>query len=183
MPHERITIVGKPGSGKSTLSRHLATTLSIPAIEMDALFWQPNWTHAPEPQLRSVVDALHHADGTWVSDGNYRKVRDIIWARATTLVWLDYGLPLTLWRLLRRTVWRLVSRELLWGVVRESGWDHLSWDWDRNLFLFCVRAQGRMRREYPLALERPEHAHLTVLRFRHPRETEAWLRGLEKGSV
>ena len=29
----------------------------------------------------------------WVSDGNYGQVRDIVWRRATALVWLDYAWP------------------------------------------------------------------------------------------
>ncbi|CRL43945.1 Shikimate kinase [Sodalis glossinidius str. 'morsitans'] len=40
----KINVVGTSGSGKSTSSRRLATQLAIPYIEMDTLFWQPNWT-------------------------------------------------------------------------------------------------------------------------------------------
>ncbi|NLG68109.1 MAG: adenylate kinase, partial [Firmicutes bacterium] len=42
----------------------------------------------------------------WVVDGNYSRVRDILWPMADTVVWLDYPLPVILGRLLRRTARR-----------------------------------------------------------------------------
>ena len=44
---------------------------------------------------------------TWVADGNYSKVRDLVWARADTVVWLDYPLPVVVARLVRRTLTRM----------------------------------------------------------------------------
>ena len=34
-----ITVVGTPGSGKTTLAQHLARRLNYPFVEIDALFW------------------------------------------------------------------------------------------------------------------------------------------------
>lgn len=35
--------------------------------------------------------------------GNYGAVRDLLWPRADTIVWMDYSLPLVLHRLTART--------------------------------------------------------------------------------
>ena len=113
----------------------------------------------------------------WVIDGNYSSVRDLVWPRATTLVWLDYPLPLVMWRLAKRTVRRVISREELWNGNRERLRDNLfSRD---SIFLYALTSYPRHRREYPALLARPEYAHLAVVRLRHPRETERWLAGLD----
>ena len=167
----RIVVVGVSGSGKTTLARALSQRFGIPHVELDALHWEPNWTMAATELFRTRVAtaAAHH---TWVIDGNYSKARDLIWPRATTLVWLDYPLWLILARLVRRTARRVVSRELLWGTNRERLADVLSRD---SLFLWALNSQPRQRRDYPRLLSSPELAHLQVIRLRSPRETAAWL--------
>ena len=49
----------------------------------------------------------------WVVDGSYRRVHDLIWPRAETIVWLDYPFLTNLVRLARRTLRRLRTREEL----------------------------------------------------------------------
>ena len=39
----KINVVGTSGSGKSTVSKRLSQILDIPYIEMDKIFWGPNW--------------------------------------------------------------------------------------------------------------------------------------------
>jgi adenylate kinase family enzyme len=167
----RIVVVGTSGSGKSTLARTLAARLGLQHVELDALHWGPNWTPIEREALRArVVEAL--AAPAWVVDGNYSMLRDLIWPRAETLIWLDYSLPLVLARVTRRTFWRLVWRETLWGGNREQL---------RNLFrsdsiiLWALKTHAKHRRLYPALLAEPAHAHLTFVRLRSPRETAAWL--------
>lgn len=52
--------------------------------------------------------------------GNYGRVRDLLWPRADTIVWLDYAFPLVLGRLTARTVRRAVTGEILWNGNRET---------------------------------------------------------------
>src|SRR5262245_13696918 len=95
---QRIVIVGTTGSGKSTLARHLADRLNLSHIELDALYWGPNWIPCPEDDFRArVKDAS--AEERWVVDGNYNAVRNLVWPSADTVIWLDYSLSLILWRL------------------------------------------------------------------------------------
>src|SRR3989339_502860 len=42
------------------------------------------------------------------------------WGPATTILWLDYSLPLAFWRVLRRSLWRSLTREKLFAGNRES---------------------------------------------------------------
>ncbi|HBY99094.1 MAG: hypothetical protein M5U01_42110 [Ardenticatenaceae bacterium] len=171
-PARRIVVIGTTGSGKTTLARQLARRLGLPHVELDALNWGPNWSAAPVDVLRERTAQALSGDA-WVIDGNYSRVRDIVWGRADTVVWLDYPLPVIMARLVRRTLRRITTREELWGGNRES-WrvQLLSRD---SLFLWALQTYRRRRREYPELLARPEYAHLQIVRLRSPREAEAWL--------
>ena len=130
----------------------------------------------PRQAFRARVTEVLAAPA-WVVDGNYQSVRDLVWPAATTLVWLDYPLPLVMWRLAARTLRRIISREELWNGNRERLRDNLfSRD---SIFLWALTSYPRHRREYPVELARPEYAHLAVVRLRRPRETERWLAGLD----
>ena len=168
----RLIVIGTSGAGKTTLARELASLLGSPFVELDALHWDPNWTPAPPETFRARVAAAT-AGERWVVDGGYSAVRDLLWPRADTLIWLDYPIRVNLWRLLRRTCRRIATRAELWNSNRESfRLDFLSRD---SLFVWVLKTHRRRRREYARLLARPEYAALTVVRLRSPRATERWL--------
>lgn len=176
---QRMSIIGTTGSGKTTLAHQLSQVLQIPHIELDAIHWERgDWTpidpDAFQARVAEAVRAQH-----WVIEGGYSVVRDAIWTRAETVVWLDYSLPLTFARLVRRTARRLVSPTPLWGGSRETLSRTLSRD---SILLWCLTSYGRKKRQFPSELTRPEYAHLRVLRFRSPRQTAAWLAALKTPS-
>jgi adenylate kinase family enzyme len=171
----RVIVIGTTGSGKTTVARTIAQRLDLPHIELDALNWGPDWAEVPPEVFRArVAEAV--AAARWVVDGNYSKARDLVWPRADTVVWLDFALPVILWRLLRRTVTRVASHEELWSGNRERlRTAFLSRD---SLFVWALQTYRRRRRQYPELLRRPEHAHLTLIRLRTPREADTWLDAL-----
>lgn len=174
MTLERIVIVGKPGAGKTTLGAQLATRLNLFSVELDAISWQPNWVQLPGDEMRERVSELIRVNDKWVLDGNYKCLRDTVWAQADTLIWLDYSLWITLWRLFWRTMGRVFKRKELWNGNRESLGNHLKLGPD-NLFVWCIGVHKSHRIDFPILFEQPEYKHLKVLRFRSPRETENWL--------
>ncbi len=171
----RIVVVGTTGSGKTTLASQLARRFGCPHVELDALHWEPNWTEASLNVFRARTAQALNGDA-WAVDGNYSKVRDVVWGRADTVVWLDYPLPLVLWRLVSRTFRRIFTREELWSGNRERFREQFfSRD---SLFLWAFKTYRRRRREFPVLFKRPEYAHLTVVHLRSPRATREWLAGL-----
>ena len=168
----RICVVGTTGSGKSTLARELARRINIPCIELDALHWEPNWKEAPRELTHQRVEALTSGP-EWVVDGNYSYLRDVVWPRLQAVVWLDYSLPVILWRLWYRTWKRSLTREVLWGTNTERLWPQFfSKD---SLFLWALQTYGRRKKTYSALLASPEYAHLKVFHFKSPKETTEWL--------
>ena len=173
-------MVGATGSGKSTLAQRLAARLGAPYVELDALFWEPHWTEAAPEVFRERV-ARATAGTRWVVAGNYGRARDLTWPRADTVVWLDYSLPLVLWRLTARTVRRAVTREVLWNGNREYLWEHCRLWSDRSLFHWLFKTYWAYRREFPVLFAEPAHAHLRIVRLRRPRDAEVWLAAVDRG--
>ncbi len=171
----RVVVVGNTGSGKTTLAKHLAAILRVPHVELDALFWEPNWTPARAEVFRERVGAALGGPG-WVVDGNYSKVRDLVWGRADTLIWLNYPLWVNLWRLLRRSIWRSLWQPDLWNGNRERLRNQfLSWD---SLFVWAVKTSRRRRREYRRLLNEREYAQLRVVQLFSPSQTRRWRAGM-----
>ena len=169
----RIVVTGTTGSGKTTLAKQIAAKLGVPHAEQDAWNHLPGWKVAPVEQFRAAVDTFT-AQATWVMDGNYTKANDIGWARADTLIWLDYPGQLVFWRLLTRTLRRGLSREELWNGNREQlGLNLLSND---GILAWFFRTHWRHRRQKAGRLA--AYTHLQVLRFGTPGEAERWLRTL-----
>ena len=171
----RVVVVGTSGSGKTTVARQLAAILGVTYVELDALNWDPGWVDLNQTNreefLKRVKEAV--AGDAWVVDGNYSSSRDLVWLKATAVVWLDYPLWLNLWWMAKRTIPRIVTKEPLWqGNTESFRQQFLSRD---SMFLWVIKTHRRRQTTYPAILARPEHAHLTVVRHRSPRETRAWL--------
>lgn len=172
---KRIVVLGTTGSGKSTLSEQLSGLLGLPYVELDALHWLPDWQMQETEVFRQQVSDALNGDA-WVVDGNYSKVRDIVWSRADTAIWLDYPLRIVYWRLFTRTLKRIWTQENLWNSGNKENFANQFLSRD-SLFVWAWTSKARQRKNYPALFE--ENAHLTVLTFRYPRETAAWLQNIE----
>jgi energy-coupling factor transporter ATP-binding protein EcfA2 len=176
----RILILGRTGSGKTTLARELAAAIGVPHVELDALYFGPDFSTAPLSVLRERTSAAIAGD-RWVTDGNKSAVRDLVWPRADTVIWLDYPLAVSLWRLGKRALWR--TSVLKAQAAESSGKAGLP----RKLLaaakgvLTALRSHKGQRREYPKMFAKQENQHLAVVRLRSPRATRRWLARAPRG--
>jgi len=176
-PYKRIVVIGSTSSGKSTLAQNLAAKLGLSFIDLDALHWEPNWTEALPDVFRERVRVAMQAR-SWAVAGNYHVVRDLIWPQAEAVIWLDYSFFRIFWQLTQRTFKRWWTRELLWGTNYENLWTHLKlWSAD-SLYHWLFKTYWRRKRENPVLLNLPEHKHLKLISFKHPKETSEWLKTL-----
>jgi energy-coupling factor transporter ATP-binding protein EcfA2 len=179
---ERILILGRTGSGKTTLARELAAALHVRHVELDSLYFGPEFSTAPLPLLRERTSAAI-AGNCWVTDGNKRAVRDLVWPRADTIVWLDYPLGVCLWRLAKRARRRTsVLNSQAARTGRKTGLPKQLLAAARGV-LTALRSHAGQRREYPRMFAEPANQHLAVVRHRSPRATRRWLARATKGGI
>jgi hypothetical protein len=172
---QRILILGRTGSGKTTLARELAESIGVPHVELDALYFGPNFRGVPLAVLRERTSAAI-AGERWVTDGNKSAVRDLVWPRADTVIWLDYPFVVSVWRLGKRALRRTSA---LKAQVAESH------DGDAGLpgqllaaakgVLTALRSHRGQRRRFPKMFAEERNQHLAVVRLRSPRATRHWV--------
>ncbi|WP_259606051.1 MULTISPECIES: hypothetical protein [Microbacterium] len=117
------------------------------------------------------------AEERWVTEWQYtsKGTSEILAPRAELVVWLDYPYRVVRARLVRRTFGRAVLRTELWNGNRERGVANMfRRDPEVNILAWQKRTLHHWQEQMPELQRR--YPHLQVLRFRHPRETEAWLR-------
>jgi len=110
---KKINIVGTSGSGKSTFAKALASQLNIKYIEMDALFWRPNWQHSPDEKFFDELTKELTMD-SYVLDGNYSRTQHIKSQYIETTIWLDYSFIRTFCQVLIRSIKRAYYKNELW---------------------------------------------------------------------
>jgi adenylate kinase family enzyme len=168
----RVIVIGTSCVGKTTFARSLARVLSFHHVEMDALYWQPNWIARPPDEFRGLV-AKEVSHDCWVAGGNYSGERDLIWSRATTVIWLNYAFPVVLWRALTRTMRRVLTRETLYSGNRESL--RMAFFSRESILWFVLTTFHRRRMHYRRLFDTRTFPQLVTLEFRNPTEAQNFL--------
>jgi adenylate kinase family enzyme len=171
---DRIAVVGNSGTGKTFLARRVAQCLQVPYTELDSIFHQPGWTELDTAEFRRLIGILV-AEPRWVIDGNYRQVRDLVWAHADTVVWLDLPRRVVMRRVTWRTVSRAITRQVLWNGNRERLRNLWSWQPERSMIRWSWTQHHKYRRRYAAAMQDPKYAHLTFQRLRKPSDVSSFL--------
>lgn len=158
---KRICIIGTSGAGKTSLGKALAQHLNLPFIDSDSFYWQAGWQPASHNVLQERVLAATSGD-KWIFEGNYLSLRQFVWQRADTIIWLDFSRFVVL----RRVCCRIVRREQLWNgntMNWQRAWSGVHHSWSTY--------QGK-RVNYPRFLA--QFPHLQVVHLRSPRQAKQW---------
>ena len=181
----RIVLLGPSCSGKSTLAARLSASLAIPRVEMDDMIWQPGWERLDRglegkaefrARCRTAV-----AGSAWVCAGAWSSGRDIVYARADTIVSIDLGLWCIFSRMLRRTFSRISSGR----AVCNGNYETLAHLFSRHsIFRYFWKQWPRQRGDadqhrHLEELQR-DAPHATVIYLSSEAAVEAWAARLEE---
>lgn len=151
----------------------IAQLIGVPHIELDAVFWLPEWKEKLLEQFREDVSSiLNENTGGWVFDGNYGRVRDLILPLADTVVWLRLPFWVVFWNLFKRTISRARNKEILWDSNRES-WQKAFFRVD-SLFLYVIKNWKRYTRKITQDLNEIPH-QASVIELHSLKEIESFL--------
>jgi adenylate kinase family enzyme len=170
----RVSVVGTSGSGKSTLARELAVVLGVPHLELDSVYHQPGWVQLPQDEFRQAV-AVNIAGDGWVIDGNYSAVRQLVWARADTVVWLDLPKGTVMRQIIWRTFRRVAGRKELWNGNREHWRNFFSLDPQQSVIAWAWHKYDEYQERYGAAARDPANDHLTFIRLTSRRDITRFL--------
>jgi adenylate kinase family enzyme len=172
----RAVVIGSSGSGKTTVARKLAEVLDVPHLEMDSVFHRYGLADEAHDHFLPTLDAFSDRL-RWVMDGNYTShgVRDVVWPKADTFVWIDLPRRTVMSRVVRRTVRRTLLREELWPGVYEPMSNLYSLDPYQNIIVWTWTRHGHVREKYETAATDGTWDHATVYRLRSQAEVDAFL--------
>lgn len=172
----RIWVVGNSGSGKTTLARALARRIGARHVELDSIYHQPGWKPLPDAEFRDRVTEVVGTE-SWVVDGNYAVVADLVTERADTVVWIDFPRPVVMRQLVRRTLWRGLRRTELWNGNRESLKNFLRRDPEKSILRWAWTEHHGYRSRYEKAIVGGDWDHLEVVRLQSPAEVRLFVAG------
>ena len=170
-PYKRTIIFGSTGVGKTTMVKEIAEEFDLPVIDIDSLRREAGRTDSPEETFVRLVTESVKGD-TWIIDGSYTSVQDIVWPRAEAIVWLDLSFWVFLSRLIKRSLYRIFVRKKSEKPIkgRDQPARERTWNYLRAIFT------GKQRRQrYFATIYGSKNVHLHIIRLASPEEVQHWL--------
>jgi len=175
----RVNVVGTSGSGKSTFSAALASVLGCEHIEMDRLFWKPDWQESSDKEFFSNIRGALCAS-CWVLDGNYNRTRNVKWEKVDTVIWVDYSLARTLYQAVSRAIQRSITGKELWpGTGNRESFAKSFFNRD-SIILWTLKTYRSNQQRYLADMNNPDYKHIRFVRLRSPKQAKQLLSLLQK---
>jgi len=173
---KKIVIVGCTGSGKSTLAGAISEKTGIPRIELDALYWGPDWYEPPDSEFFPKIEEAIKSE-SWIIAGNYTRTRSITWAEADTLIWIDFSYLRTLYQSLKRAISRIISQEELWEGTgnRERVRQLFS---RQSIILWFLKSYHGVRKKYLSDMNDPDFNHLNFIHLKSRSQVRNFLNSI-----
>jgi adenylate kinase family enzyme len=174
----RINVIGTSGSGKTTFGRDLASVLHIPFIELDAIFWGPDWSEPDDSELFPKLSGALSGDN-WVLDGNYSRTLDIKWERVESVIWLDFSFLRTVAQAIKRAISRIITQEELWPGTgnRESLQKLFSRD---SIVLWTIQTYAKQRKKIQGYISSGQYRSIIFHRIKSPKQAKIFLQSVDR---
>jgi len=111
---KKISVFGKPGGGKSTLSKKLSVSTGIKVFPLDLIEYRQNGERVPKEEFLEAHEELITSE-SWIIDG--LGTLGSFWSRvdaADTLIYVDLAY--------RVHYWWVIKRLLISLFVKPEGW-------------------------------------------------------------
>lgn len=144
------------------MARRVAAARGLTHVELDAVFHQRGWTPLSDEAFEAAI-AVVASEESWVVCGNYRRVADLLMARADTVVLFDLPRWIVMSRVVRRTLRRIVRREELWNGNRERWRNLCSLDPEESVIVWAWTTHAERHQRTVEFLARPSREDLRLV--------------------
>lgn len=170
----RINVIGTSGSGKSVFSKKLSSASGYPHIEMDGIFWGPNWKW---PSDEDFSEKLRGAlsKSCWVLDGNYTRTIPIKWEKVDLVIWLDYSFSRTLFQAICRAAKRAWTKEELWEGTGNRESFRKSFFSKESIIWWTISTHGKTKKKYEDYMVSAKFAGIKFVRLKSHAEAEKFI--------
>ena len=175
----RFNVIGTSGSGKTIFSKQLAEVLAIPYVQMDAIFWGPNWYEPSDDEFFPKVQRALDQD-SWVLDGNYTRTIPIKWANVDCVIWLDYSFLRTIRQAVKRAVSRSISGQELWEGTGNRETFRKSFMSKDSIVWYTMKSHARTRQRITALMADPQYAGIRFVKLTSPKAAEALLKSMQR---
>ena len=86
----KISIIGGPGTGKSTLADNLGRELNIPVYHIDGINYLENWQQRDKEERDGIIREIIKKE-KWITDGTYRTTLEERVKSSDIVIFLDYS--------------------------------------------------------------------------------------------
>jgi len=87
---KRISIIGGPGTGKSTLAKNLGKELNLPIYHIDGIHHLENWEIRDKKERDKIILEKVEKE-KWIIDGTYRSTLNARVKKSDMIIYLDYS--------------------------------------------------------------------------------------------
>ena len=155
---KKIVVTGTSGCGKTFLGQKLSHLTGHKCVDLDDLYWLPNWTKRTDEDFFSLIQK-ETAANHWIVCGNSSRVQQHIWPQADMIVWLDLSLSKCLWQALKRTLQHCINQNPCCNKNYET-WSRLLGK--NSILLWIWNTYPRRKRAYTAFFDSNSGAHSLV---------------------
>ena len=175
----RINVIGTSGSGKSTFAKKLSEELGLSYIELDKIFWGPNWRWPSDDEFFAELKAAL-TQPAWILDGNYTRTIPIKWEQIDLVIWLDYSFSVTLFQAIKRAIKRSLTKEELWPGTGNRESFRKSFFSKESIIWWTIKTHAKVRDKYESYLVDPKFGHIKFVRLQNRAEAQKFISEFKK---